>query len=110
MPKARKAYDELTAAACPEDVESWMADAEAADDEREHHVESMDIYDVHSKPRKLEPPLNRFYSYKIAVPTQKDVQIQLADEELREQDLSSGSSSAWLAAGIKIEERKWVRR
>ena len=41
------------------------------------------------------------------MPTQKDVQIQLADEELQERELSSGSSSAWLAAGLKIEERKY---
>ena len=53
MPKARQAYEDLTAAAPAEEVARWMEDASAADAERDDDIEAMDIYDVHSNPCKL---------------------------------------------------------
>ena len=47
---ATEAFEELSRAAGPANCSQWQAEAEAADREREHKVEAMDIYDIHSKP------------------------------------------------------------
>ncbi len=41
-----------------------------------------------------------------SVPTKKDVELRLAGQELEEEDLSTAGEAAWLAAGLRLEERK----
>ncbi len=42
------------------------------------------------------------------MPTQKDIELRLADRELAEVNLSTAGEAAWLAAGLRLEERKYV--
>ncbi|KAI0737565.1 hypothetical protein C8Q80DRAFT_1276321 [Daedaleopsis nitida] len=90
LPLATHAYDSLTAAADPQDISTWTSDAARADITRDEDIEAMDIYDVHGKP----------------LPTQKEIQMDLMDDEMRELDTSSGGAASWLSTGLKLEQRK----
>ena len=52
MGPATEAFEELSKAAGAANCAQWQAEADAADRDREHKVEAMDIYDIHSKPRE----------------------------------------------------------
>ncbi|KAI0681894.1 hypothetical protein C8T65DRAFT_703823 [Cerioporus squamosus] len=82
--------NKLTSTTTEQERQQWLADAEHADAMRGNDVKAMDIYDVHSKP----------------LPTQKDIELRLAGLELEEVDWSSAGETAWLAAGLRLEERK----
>ncbi|KAI0738383.1 hypothetical protein C8Q80DRAFT_1262908 [Daedaleopsis nitida] len=90
LPLAASSHAALSAAADPTDIAQWTADAAAADEARGHDVEAMDIYDVHKKP----------------LPTQKEIHMDLVEEELREEDLGSSGEATWLSAGLRLEKRK----
>ncbi|KAI0712611.1 hypothetical protein C8Q76DRAFT_622017, partial [Earliella scabrosa] len=86
---AIEAYDRLSRAAGPELVARWTADAEAADAARDHTVEAMDIYDIHSKP----------------LPSRKDVQAILIEQEMQGEPENANSAAEWISEGLRVEQR-----
>ncbi|KAI1790343.1 hypothetical protein LXA43DRAFT_1095489 [Ganoderma leucocontextum] len=89
---ATAALDELTAGSDPVKCAEWRREAEAADTARQDNPSVMDIYDVSATP----------------LPTRKEVQVMLAQEELSDAaDFPELLGAAdWIATGLRIEETK----
>ncbi|KAI1781903.1 hypothetical protein LXA43DRAFT_1105133 [Ganoderma leucocontextum] len=88
---ATAAFEELNAAPDPEKRVEWEREAEAAEAERDATPSVMDIYDVSTTP----------------LPTRKDVQVMLAQEELNEgADGDLLGAADWIATGLRVEETK----
>nr|VWP01792.1 Cytochrome P450 monooxygenase AKT7 (EC (AK-toxin biosynthesis protein 7) [Ganoderma boninense] len=85
------AFDELTRASDPAKCDEWKREADAADEARVSDPAAMDIYDVTTKP----------------LPTRKDVQIMLSQQELIEHGGTDQLGAAdWIGNGLRIEETK----
>ncbi|KAI1785137.1 hypothetical protein LXA43DRAFT_900433 [Ganoderma leucocontextum] len=92
---ATAAFEELNAAPDPEKRVEWEREAEAAEAERDATPSVMDIYDVSTTP----------------LPTRKDVQVMLAQEELNEgADGDLLGAADWIATGLRVEETKYAVR
>nr|VWP01973.1 Cytochrome P450 monooxygenase AKT7 (EC (AK-toxin biosynthesis protein 7) [Ganoderma boninense] len=83
------AWEELSAASDGETVAKWTREAEAADKAREKDPAAMDIYDVDATP----------------VPTRKEIQVMLGEQELADGERSLGAAD-WISTGLRIEETK----
>ncbi|PIL26690.1 hypothetical protein GSI_11217 [Ganoderma sinense ZZ0214-1] len=85
------AFEELTAGSDPAKCADWKREAEAADAARITDPAAMDIYDVATTP----------------LPTRKEVQIMLAQQELNEGgDAEQLGVADWIGTGLRIEETK----
>ncbi|KAI1783692.1 hypothetical protein LXA43DRAFT_977006 [Ganoderma leucocontextum] len=86
---ASAALEELTAGSDPLKCAEWKCDADAADTARDADPSTMDIYDVSAMP----------------MPTRKEVQIMLSQQELSEGgDAEQLGAADWIATGLRLEE------
>ncbi|PIL25597.1 hypothetical protein GSI_11345 [Ganoderma sinense ZZ0214-1] len=85
------AFDELIEGSDPVKCEEWKQEADAADEARVSDPAAMDIYDVATKP----------------LPTRKEVQIMLSQQELIEYGGAEQLGVAdWIGNGLHIKETK----
>ncbi|PIL25433.1 hypothetical protein GSI_13323 [Ganoderma sinense ZZ0214-1] len=85
------AFNELTAGSDSDTVAVWQKEADTADAARVQDPATMDIYDVDNN----------------SVPTRKEVQLMLGEQELSEGASSLGAAD-WIASGLRIEETKLI--
>ena len=89
----------------------WTEEAEAADWARNDDPTAMDIYDVDAAPgRHTLIALLRVFRAEVysQVPTRREVQAMLGEEELADGEDSLGAAD-WIATGLRIEEMKYVQ-
>ncbi|KAI1784147.1 hypothetical protein LXA43DRAFT_1101707 [Ganoderma leucocontextum] len=83
------AFNELSAGSDAQTLAKWEGEADAADLARNRDPAAMDIYDVDAA----------------SVPTRKEVQVMLGEQELADGDQSLGAAD-WISTGLRIEEMK----
>ncbi|RDX50607.1 hypothetical protein OH76DRAFT_1348598, partial [Lentinus brumalis] len=90
LPPADQKFAELEAKTDAAQGAAWLAAAAAAAAGRHAGVEALDMYAVQPSP----------------LPTKKEIQAKLMEEELQVDDINAGGETSWVAAGLRLEERK----